>query len=163
MLTGAACSALQNVNEWLHIDEGLYVFKLHGVGGMIGSFLTGIFADSAISALDGSTLAPGAWNGEGVQVARQLADISSISAWSFCITFIICYAMKFIPGLHLRVSDEAETNGLDNDQFFDEQIGDWSFFSDTHATVTQGTNKDGVAISSEPSMDREPNTAAKKE
>lgn len=35
--------------------------------------------------------------------------------------------MKYIPGLHLRVSDEAEERGLDLDQFFDEQIGDWSY------------------------------------
>jgi hypothetical protein len=30
--------------------------------------------------------------------------------------------------MHLRVSDEAETVGLDFDQFFDEQIGDWFLF-----------------------------------
>lgn len=170
ILTGAACSSLQNVNEWLHIDEGLYVFKLHGIGGIIGSFLTGIFADSAISALDGSLLAPGAWNGEGIQVGRQLADICAISLWSFCISFILLFAMKYIPGLHLRVSEEVEAKGLDSDQFFDEQIGDWSFFDETHggpAKDTPGTTKDGLAISSENSMDRDngaaPVPAAKRE
>lgn len=35
--------------------------------------------------------------------------------------------MKYIPGLHLRVSDEAEERGLDLDVFLDEQIGDWSY------------------------------------
>lgn len=33
--------------------------------------------------------------------------------------------MKYIPGLHLRISDEAEERGLDLDQFFEEEIGDW--------------------------------------
>jgi Amt family ammonium transporter len=33
--------------------------------------------------------------------------------------------MKYIPGLHLRISDEAEESGLDLDQFFEEEIGDW--------------------------------------
>jgi Amt family ammonium transporter len=131
------------------------VFKLHGIGGIVGSFLTGIFADSAISALDGSTLAPGAWNGEGVQVARQLADITVISAWSFTISCLILLALKHIPGMHLRVSEDAETRGLDNDQFFDEQIGDWSFFHETRPTITEGVRKDGVAMSSDNSMDRE--------
>lgn len=38
--------------------------------------------------------------------------------------------MKYIPGLHLRVSDEAEERGLDLDQFFDETIGDWSYLEE---------------------------------
>ncbi len=76
------CASLQDLNEWLNIDEGLYVFKLHGVGGMIGSFLTGIFADQAISFLDGSSLAPGGWNGNGAQVGRQFAEIGAISSYS---------------------------------------------------------------------------------
>lgn len=38
--------------------------------------------------------------------------------------------MKYIPGLHLRVSDEAEELGMDMDQFFDEQIGDWSYLDE---------------------------------
>ena len=162
-LAAVVCSSLQNLNEWLHIDEGLYVFKLHGVGGMVGSFLTGIFADSAISALDGSTLAPGAWNGVGVQVARQLADISAISAWSFCVSCLLLFAMKYIPGMHLRISEDAETKGLDHDQFFDEEIGDWSFFHETAPTLTQGVRKDGVAMSSDNSVDREGAPPAKRE
>ena len=32
--------------------------------------------------------------------------------------------------MHLRVSEEAEVNGLDLDQFFDEQIGDWGLFDE---------------------------------
>ena len=43
-LTAVVCALCQNLNNWLHIDEGMDVFKLHGVGGMVGSFLTGIFA-----------------------------------------------------------------------------------------------------------------------
>ncbi|WPH04652.1 Hypothetical protein R9X50_00754500 [Acrodontium crateriforme] len=127
-LTAAVCALLQDLNEWLHIDEGLYVFKLHGVGGMMGSFLTGIFADQAISHLDGVTLAPGGWNGNAIQVGKQFAEITSISAYSFIVTCILLFILKYIPGMHLRVSEEAEMKGLDLDQFCDEQIGDWSFF-----------------------------------
>jgi Amt family ammonium transporter len=46
-LTAIVCALCDNVNDWLHIDEGMDVFKLHGIGGMIGSFLTGLFATSA--------------------------------------------------------------------------------------------------------------------
>ena len=45
-LTGVACALMENVDSWLNIDEGMDVFKLHGIGGMVGSFLTGLFATS---------------------------------------------------------------------------------------------------------------------
>ena len=43
-LTAVGCALVEDINEWLHIDEGMDVFKVHGVGGMLGSFFTGIFA-----------------------------------------------------------------------------------------------------------------------
>jgi Amt family ammonium transporter len=108
---------------------------------MVGSFLTGIFADQAISALDGSEGAPGGINGEGVQVGKQLAGITAISAYSFIVSCILLYALKYIPGMHLRISEEAEVRGLDVDQFFDEQIGDWENFQSmdnlTHGQVRE--------------------------
>ena len=137
-LTAVTCASLQDLNNWLNIDEGLYVFKLHGVGGMVGSFLTGIFADQAISALDGSEGAPGGINGEGVQVGKQFAGITAISAWSFVVSCILLYALKYTPGMHLRISEEAEMRGLDEDQFFDEQIGDWEGFRSMDHLATHG-------------------------
>jgi Amt family ammonium transporter len=71
----------------------------------------------------------GGMDGVGVQVGRQLAEICAISSYSFVVTCILLYGLKFIPGMHLRVSNEAEMMGLDADQFCnDEQIGDWSMF-----------------------------------
>jgi Amt family ammonium transporter len=121
---------------------------------MVGSFLTGIFADSAISALDGATLAPGAWNGVGVQVGRQLADITSISSYSFVVSCILLFALKYTPFMGLRVSEEVEMKGLDIDQFFDEQIGDWSFFNDLDNKPLNGVREDGLVMSKEASMER---------
>lgn len=77
--------------------------------------------------LDGFTEASGAIDGNGIQVGRQFAEICAISAYSFVVSALLLLIMKYIPGLHLRVSDEAEELGLDMDQFFDEQIGDWSY------------------------------------
>jgi Amt family ammonium transporter len=130
-LTGAICSLCQNVDKWIKIDEGMDVFKLHGIGGMVGSFLTGIFGQAWIYDLDG--MGPydglGGMDGVGVQVGRQLAEIVAIASYSFAVSCILLYALKFIPGMHLRVSSEAEMMGLDADQFCnDEQIGDWSMF-----------------------------------
>jgi Amt family ammonium transporter len=130
--TAVVCALCQNINEWIHIDEGLYVFKLHAIGGMMGSFLTGIFATESVSILDGVTSAPGGIDGNGMQVGKQFAEITAISAYSFVVSYALLYILKYIPGMHLRVSDEAETMGLDIDQFFDEQVGDWSLFETTH-------------------------------
>lgn len=128
-LTAVVCALCQNINTWLRIDEGLYVFKLHGIGGMVGSLLTGIFANQAVSALDGVSLYPGGINGNGVQVGKQFAEITAISVYSFTVSCILLMAIKYIPGMHLRVSEEAEMNGLDLDQFFDEQIGEWELYT----------------------------------
>lgn len=127
-LTAVVCALCQNVNEWMRVDEGLYVFKLHGIGGMMGSFLTGIFANQAVSALDGVSLYPGGINGNGVQIGKQFAEITAISAYSFVVSCILLYALKYIPYMHLRVSEEAEMKGLDLDQFFDEQLGEWETY-----------------------------------
>ena len=150
-----ACSSLKNINKWIRVDEGMDVFKLHGVGGMIGSFLTGIFASSSVSALDGGTLAPGGVDGVGAQVARQLADIASIAGYSFTVSFILLWIMKFIgmyvPFMALRVSEEAEIRGIDSEEFAEEEeVGDWSMFESPN-TTTQGTTAESKLVSTPPS------------
>jgi ammonium transporter, Amt family len=80
--------------------------------------------------LDGVTVASGAIDGVGIQVGRQFAEITAISAYSFIASCALLYILKFIPGMHLRVTEEAEIIGLDMDQFFDEQIGDWGMFDE---------------------------------
>ncbi|KAK2780930.1 hypothetical protein FQN53_000882 [Emmonsiellopsis sp. PD_33] len=150
-ITAAICSLLQNINEWIRIDEGMDVFKLHGIGGMVGAFLTGIFATSSISSLDGATLAPGAIDGEGIQVAKQVADICAISAYSFTVSCVLLLILKYIPGMNLRVSEEAEMVGLDNHQFYEEQIGDWSLVETVQGLAFATTAGAGVKVVGEAS------------
>ena len=149
------CASLKDLNKWIRNDDGLEVFKLHGVGGMVGSFLTGIFATASISSLDGATLASGGIDGNGIQVGKQFAEIAAISSYSFLVSCALLYGLKWIPGMHLRVSEEAETIGLDLDQFFDEQIGerDWNLYSTAH----DGLSRPGIlnATSTPPSEQTE--------
>lgn len=72
----------------------------------------------------------GGIDGNGLQVSLQFAEITAISAYSFVVSCLLLLIMKYIPGLHLGVSDEAEEMGLDLDQFFDEQIGDWNIYNE---------------------------------
>jgi ammonium transporter, Amt family len=152
-ITAAICASLDNLNDWIRVDEGLDVFKLHGIGGMVGSFLTGIFATTKISLLDGATEAPGALDGVGTQVARQLADIAAISSYSFVVSLILVFALKFIgkfiPGMDLRVKEDHELRGLDTHEFVEEEIGDWSMFEHDRGAM------DGKAISTPPSPPNE--------
>jgi ammonium transporter, Amt family len=75
-------------------------------------------------------------------VGRQFAEITAISAYSFLVSCALLLIMKYIPGLHLRISDEAEEKGLDLDHFFEEEIGDWSlaheFARSQHTTTILG-------------------------
>lgn len=101
---------------------------------MVSSFLTGVFATASIFSLDGTTLASGGIDGNGIQVGKQFAEIAAISSYSFLVSCALLYGLKWIPGMHLRISEEAEMIGLDLDQFFDEQIGerDWNLFGTAH-------------------------------
>lgn len=109
-ITGIVCSGLNGMHEWFRIDDGLEVFKLHGIGGACGAFLTGLFASASVSSLDGiPTIASGAIDGHGIQVGYQLAEICSIFAYSFTCSVIMLMALKYIPGLNLRVTEEAST------------------------------------------------------
>ena len=128
-ITAIVICCFEKVNQWLRIDDGLEVFKLHGIGGMCGAFLTGIFATAGISALDGiPTIASGAWDGNGVQIGKQLAEICAIFSWSFVCSVIMLMGLKYIPGMHLRVADDIEEIGLDHDQFDDEVVGEWGIY-----------------------------------
>ncbi|KAB8273289.1 ammonium transporter AmtB-like domain-containing protein [Aspergillus minisclerotigenes] len=150
-ITGIVCSSLQNINDWLRVDEGMDVFKLHGVGGIVGAFLTGLFASESISALDGASLTGGAIDGNGIQVGRQLAEICAIAGYSFTVSYILLIILKYIPGMRLRVDEESEMMGLDRAQFFDEQIGDWSIAYGTSSPML-------MAVSKEPSASKDEQT-----
>ena len=156
-LTAAICSLCQNIDKWIKIDEGMDVFKLHGIGGMVGSFLTGIFGQAWIYDLDG--MGPydglGGMDGVGVQIGRQLAEITAIASYSFVVSCILLYALKYIPGMHLRVTSEAEMMGLDLDQFGDEQIGDWSLMEQNHYETSNSSSSSQNAGSAVPAGTKE--------
>jgi Amt family ammonium transporter len=83
-------------------DDSLDAFGVHGVGGLIGALLTGVFADASINTLSK--------NGIG-QVIIQAEGCLATILWSGIVTFLILMVCKYTTGL--RVSEEAELEGLD--------------------------------------------------
>jgi len=104
---------------WLKLkcgyDDALDVFGVHGVGGMTGTLLTGIFAAAAMSAgpdMPGGVR--GLLEGNPHQVAAQLYGIVVTIVWSGVLTYII---LRIIGALvPLRVRHEDEVMGLDVSQ-----------------------------------------------
>lgn len=114
VVTAAICRLSHNFNDWVGIDDTIEAFNLHGLGGMVGSIMLAFFASPHISSLDGSEPIDGGWVAHHwVQLGYQLADICANSAWSFVVTYLICFCVNYIPGLHLRLSAEEEEKGTD--------------------------------------------------
>ena len=110
---GLACYwACTKLKLWLGYDDSLDVFGVHGVGGIVGTMLTGVFATAAISiGADAPQGLPGLLDHNPRQVLVQFVGVVVTVAWSGCWTFLI---LKFIGFLTpLRVTPEAEQQGLD--------------------------------------------------
>ncbi|KAI8966186.1 ammonium transporter [Daldinia sp. FL1419] len=114
---GIGCNFATKLKFIMGVDEALDIFAVHGIGGIIGNLLTGIFAADYIAALDGFTEIPGGWiNHNYVQLGYQIADCVAGFSYSFVLTCVILFLLNLIPGLSLRVSAENEDIGIDDDQ-----------------------------------------------
>ncbi|MGZ8251624.1 MAG: ammonium transporter [Methylophilaceae bacterium] len=82
----------------LGADDALDVFGIHGVGGLVGAILTGVFVDKAISGAEGS-------------VIMQTVAAFGTLLYSGIVTLILLFIVDFAIGL--RVDAEEEHDGLD--------------------------------------------------
>ena len=101
--------ATQAIKQRFHIDDSLDVFPVHGVGGMLGTLLAGIFASDQLGVFSGQ-----GYN-EGMNMASQVrVQITGIIA-TFAYTAVSTYLLlKLIDNLLvLRVDEEDEMRGLD--------------------------------------------------
>ena len=88
-------------------DDALDVWGVHGLGGILGAVLTGVFAMQSIGGAGKS----GLLDGNPHQVILQLEGVGVTLAWSGIVSLIILLLIKFTIGL--RVSKEQEMEGLD--------------------------------------------------
>jgi len=114
VVAGVVCNYATKLKYLMQIDDAIDIFASHCVGGVIGNILTAFFAADYIAHLDGFTVISGGWlNHHWVQLGYQLCDCVTGFGWSFIVTCIILFIMNLIPGLSLRVSEEAEIMGVD--------------------------------------------------
>ena len=95
----------------LKYDDSLDAFGVHGIGGIVGSILTGVFATQAITGIDG---AQGALYGDWHQLWIQIVATAASVAYSAIATVILFFIVNKTIGL--RVTKEEESIGLDISQ-----------------------------------------------
>jgi Amt family ammonium transporter len=101
--------ASTSIKKAFGYDDSLDVFGVHGVGGIVGALLTGVFADPSISAGAGDYA--GLLYGNAHQFVVQIYGVVASLVWSGVVTLVLLLLIKAVMGL--RVSEEAERDGLD--------------------------------------------------
>ena len=113
LVAGIVCFwASTSLKHMLGYDDSLDVFGVHCVGGIVGALLTGVFAAGVLSA---STAVPdgftGLLEGNSEQLLLQFYAVIATLLYSGIGSFVLLKVVDLIVGL--RVSDEAERDGLD--------------------------------------------------
>jgi Amt family ammonium transporter len=99
LVAGIVCFiAATSLKHVLGYDDSLDAFGVHGIGGIVGALLTGVFVSKEISGVDGSFLI-------------QLKGVAVTVIYGFSVSFIILKVIDKTIGL--RVSEEQEREGLD--------------------------------------------------
>ncbi|MGK6308831.1 ammonium transporter [Variovorax sp. DT-64] len=114
-VAGFACLwGVNGLKRMLGADDSLDVFGVHGVGGIVGAILTGVFNTQALGGpgLVGDWVTAGiVSNGIGAQVWIQLKAVLLTIVWSAVVSFVAYKIVDLTIGL--RVSEEEEREGLD--------------------------------------------------
>lgn len=107
VLAGMVCFwAVTSLKSSLGYDDSLDVFGVHGIGGMIGALLTGVFMASELGGVgypEGVSM--------GGQVGKQAIATLTTIVWTGILSFILYKVIDVILGL--RVTEEEEREGLD--------------------------------------------------
>ncbi|MEQ1605801.1 MAG: ammonium transporter [Pyrinomonadaceae bacterium] len=119
MAAGTVCYVMVcEVKKRFGYDDTLDVFGIHGIGGIFGAVLTGVFATSSVNpifkAADGTILPVGWLEGNPGQVVNQLIGVGITVALAAVGSLLILKFVDLVIGL--RVSESDETAGLDVSQ-----------------------------------------------
>ncbi len=106
VIAGAVCFwACTSLKYRFNYDDTLDVFGIHGIGGLLGTLMTGIFATAAIGGTAGLI------EGNPRLLLSQAYGVAAVFVWTGGVTFILLKVVDMLAGL--RVSHEHEVEGLD--------------------------------------------------
>ncbi|MBD9526275.1 ammonium transporter [Paracoccus sp. PAR01] len=115
LVAGFACMwFVVSLKSKLGIDESLDVFGIHGIGGIIGAILTGVFAAPSLGGtgvFDYSTGAVAEGYSISAQVMTQTMGVVVAVVWSAVVSFVALLIVKAVVGLRVPANDERQ--GLD--------------------------------------------------
>ncbi|MFN8290008.1 MAG: ammonium transporter [Chitinophagaceae bacterium] len=112
-LVGALVSNVAvSIKQKSKLDDTLDVFPCHGLGGMVGMLLTGVFANTAVHGIQGGP--QGLFYGNPQFFFTQLKALSIVAVYSFAVSYGIFKFINFV--VPLRVSESEEEEGLDASQ-----------------------------------------------
>jgi Amt family ammonium transporter len=98
-LAGIACYwGATGLKRLLGADDSLDVFGVHGIGGIVGSLLTGVLASKSIGGVDG-------------HIGTQLIGVGAVIGYSLVVTAVLLFITHRIVGL--RVDEQGEQAGMD--------------------------------------------------
>jgi len=111
LLAGSVCfSATMYIKRVLKIDDSLDVFPVHGVGGILGTMLAGVFSATSLGVFSGYGFADGIET-MGGQLWVQFVGVMATIIFTAVVTWIVLKIVAvFVP---LRVDEEEEIEGLD--------------------------------------------------
>lgn len=107
LAAGVVCFLAVNMKSRFKFDDSLDVVGIHGVGGITGTILLGVFASKAVNpnGVDGLLA------GNGAQLFKQLLGVGVICVYAFVVSWVILKLVHAWMGL--RITEEAEHQGLD--------------------------------------------------
>ncbi|MGC3985400.1 MAG: ammonium transporter [Pseudorhodoferax sp.] len=109
LIAGLVCLwGVGGLKRMLGADDSFDVFGVHGVGGIVGAILTGVFAAQSLGGTGGATPDTFAM---GAQVWIQIKSVLFTIVWSGVVSFIAYKIADMTVGL--RVTEEEEREGLD--------------------------------------------------
>ena len=108
VIAGIGCYLSVKLKEHLKWDDALDVWGVHGMGGVIGTILVGLFATTSINPNGVNGLFYG---GEASFVGKQIVAIVFASIWAFVFTYLMLKGINKL--VEVKVTDSDEEMGLD--------------------------------------------------
>jgi len=145
LAAGLVCYGSVRLHAKLNLDDALDVWSVHGVGGVLGTLLAGVFAVKSINGVDGLIA------GNAHQFLMELLAVVIVLVYSFAVTFGTLKVINlFVP---VRVSKELEIRGLDISLH-----GEWAYGEPADAAEPSVA----AAVAAAPNQENPPVISSKK-